>query len=90
MVYNITVKKFGGKMQSMLEQIIEMIASQLKKDAEQIAPETSIMDDLGADSLDVVELLMAIEETFGVTVPDEDVQGLKTVRDIVNYVEDRQ
>jgi len=74
----------------MLEQIIEIISEQLKKDAEEITPETNIMDDLGADSLDVVELLMAIEETFGVSVPDEDVQGLKTVRDIVNYVEENQ
>ena len=74
----------------MLEQIIEIISKQLKADADQITPETNIMEDLGADSLDVVELLMAIEETFGVTVPDEDVQGLKTIQDIVNYVEANQ
>ena len=74
----------------MQEQIIEIIAAQLKKEAGQIAPETNIMDDLGADSLDVVELLMAIEETFGVSVPDEDVQSLKTVGDIVSYVEAHQ
>jgi len=74
----------------MLEQIIEIISRQLKADASQITPETNIMEDLGADSLDVVELLMAIEETFGVTVPDEDVQGLKTIQDIVNYVEANQ
>ena len=74
----------------MLEQIIEIISKQLKTDADQITPETNIMEDLGADSLDVVELLMAIEETFGVTVPDEDVQGLKTIQDIVNYVEANQ
>ena len=74
----------------MLEQITDIISRQLKAEAGQIAPETNIMEDLNADSLDVVELLMAIEETFGVTVPDEDVQGLKTVKDIVDYVESRR
>ena len=48
------------------------------------------MEDLGADSLDVVELLMEIEETFGVSVPDEDIPGLKTVKDIIEYVEAHQ
>jgi len=72
---------------NMQEQIIEIISAQLKKDAEQITPETNIMDDLGADSLDVVELLMTIEETFGVSVPDEDVPGLKTIGDITAYIE---
>jgi len=74
----------------MQEQIIEIISGQLKKDAAEITPETNIMEDLGADSLDVVELLMAIEETFGVAVPDEDIPGLKTVRDIADYVEENQ
>ena len=74
----------------MLEQIIDIISKQLKAEAEEITPDTNIMEDLNADSLDVVELLMAIEETFGVTVPDEDVQGLKTVKDIVDYVESHQ
>ena len=74
----------------MLEQIIEIISKQLKADIDQITPETNIMEDLGADSLDIVELLMAIEEDFSVTVPDEDVQGLKTVKDIVDYIESHQ
>ena len=74
----------------MFEQIVDIISKQLKADAEQITPDTNIMEELGADSLDVVELLMAIEETFGVTVPDEDVPGLKTIKDIVNYVEAHQ
>ena len=71
----------------MFEQIADIIAKQLKAEADQITPETNIMEDLNADSLDIVELLMAIEEVSGVTVPDEDVQGLKTVQDIVDYVE---
>ena len=71
----------------MFEQIVEIISKQLKAESEQITPETNIMEDLGADSLDIVELLMAIEEMFGVNVPDEDVTGLKTVKDIADYVE---
>ena len=74
----------------MLEQIIDIISKQLKIEADKIAPETNIIEDLGADSLDVVELLMAVEESFGVSVPDEDVPGLKTVKDIFDYVESRQ
>jgi acyl carrier protein len=74
----------------MLEQVIDIISKQLKADAGDINPATNIMEDLGADSLDVVELLMAIEETFGVSVPDEDVTGLKTVKDIADYIESRQ
>ncbi|MCL1858137.1 MAG: acyl carrier protein [Oscillospiraceae bacterium] len=74
----------------MFEQIVEIISKQLKADPEQITPETNIMEDLGADSLDVVELLMAIEETFGVSVPDEDIPGLRTIKDMADYVESRQ
>jgi len=74
----------------MFEQIAEIISKQLKAELGDITPATNVMEDLGADSLDVVELLMAIEETFGVTVPDEDVTGLKTVQNIVDYVESHQ
>ena len=74
----------------MFEKIVEIISKQLSADAAEISPETNIMEDLGADSLDVVELLMAIEETFGVSVPDEDVPTLKTVKDIVGYIESHQ
>jgi acyl carrier protein len=74
----------------MLEQIVDIISKQLRKETEEITPEMSIMEDLGADSLDIVELLMALEEEFGITVPDEDVPNLKTVRDIVEYVESRR
>jgi len=74
----------------MIEQIIDIVSKQLKSDAEQITPDTNIMEDLGADSLDIVELLMSVEEAFGVAVPDEDVQGLKTIKDIADYVESHQ
>ncbi|MCL2096046.1 MAG: acyl carrier protein [Oscillospiraceae bacterium] len=74
----------------MLEQIVDIISKQLKTEPEEITPETNITEDLGADSLDIVELLMSIEEAFGVSVPDEDVQGLKTIKDIVDYVESKK
>jgi acyl carrier protein len=74
----------------MFEQIVEIISAQLKADPASILPETIVTEDLGADSLDVVELLMAIDEAFGVNVPDEDIPSLKTVQNIVDYVESHQ
>ena len=74
----------------MFEKIVEIISIQLKTEEGTISPQTNIMEDLKADSLDVVELLMAIEEEFGVTVPDEDISDLKTVQNIVDYVESHQ
>ena len=71
----------------MKEKIKEILANQLRVEAASISDEASILDDLGADSLDVVEMLMAIEEEFGVNVPDEDVAGLKTIKDVADYVE---
>ncbi|MBO4261147.1 MAG: acyl carrier protein [Clostridia bacterium] len=71
----------------MFEQIKAIIADQLSAEPEKITPETSIIDDLGADSLDVVELVMALEEKFGIEIPDEDAEKINTVSDIVSYVE---
>lgn len=71
----------------MIEKISEIIAEQLCVDIEDVKPESNVMDDLNADSLSVVEILMAIEEEFGLKVPDEDVPSLKTVKDISDYVE---
>ncbi len=71
----------------MFEKVANIIAAQLDIDAESISESTNIMEDLGADSLDIVEMLMAVEENCGVTVPDEEIPNLKTVRDIVEYVE---
>ena len=64
-----------------------MVLEKVKEDS--INPETSIINDLGADSLDVVDLLMTIDDEFGVEVPDEDVEKVKTVEDLVNYIEAR-
>ena len=74
----------------MINEIIEIIAEQLVLDAESIKPESEIIADLKADSLAIVEMLMEIEEKFGVNVPDEDVPGLKTVQDIADYVANNQ
>lgn len=72
----------------MLEKIKEILAAQLRIDADTITPETDIKEDLGVDSLDVVELLMAIEDECGVHVPDDEIVNFKTVGDVVKYVED--
>lgn len=72
---------------NMYDKIVEIIANQLQIDADTIDENTKIMEELGADSLDVVEMLMAMEESFGITIPDEDIEELVTVSDIVDYVE---
>ena len=69
------------------EKIINLIADKLGKKKEIIKMESRLVEDLGADSLDVVELIMTFEEEFGVSLPDEDVSKLKTVGDIADYVE---
>ena len=72
------------------EKIRDIIVETLGCDAEQVTPEASLTDDLGADSLASVELVMAIEEASGVTIVDADVAGLKTVGDIMTYVKDHK
>lgn len=74
----------------MFEQIRDILAKQLQIDADKITMTTDIAEDLGADSLDVVEMLMTIEEEFGITVPDDDVMAFKTVGDVVAYLENNQ
>jgi acyl carrier protein len=64
----------------------EVIVEQLGVDADRVKPEASFIDDLGADSLDIVELVMAMEEEFGLEIPDEDAEKLKTVADVSNYL----
>ncbi|SDY79307.1 acyl carrier protein [Tindallia californiensis] len=73
------------------EKIAEIIAEQLELDGvEGIKAETSIMDDLEADSLDAVEIVMAIEDAFSIEISDEDAEGFKNIGDIVKYVESKQ
>lgn len=74
----------------MLDKVREMLAKQLKIDINTITAETDIIKDLNADSLDIVELLMTIEQDLGIVVPDEDVQSFKTVGDVAKYLENKK
>ncbi len=71
------------------ERVSEMIIEQLGATKEEIVPEASFIDDLGADSLDIVELVMAMEETFDIEIPDEDAEKIQTIGDAVAYLRDR-
>ena len=71
----------------MLEKVQEMLAEALNISASKVSPDARIIDDLGADSLDVVELLSRLEEEFGIIIPDEDVEGLATVKDVADVIE---
>ena len=64
----------------------KIIAEQLNIDEAEIKPESSFIDDLGADSLDTVELIMAFEEEFGMEIPDEEAEKIKTVQDAIDYI----
>ncbi|MBI5049363.1 MAG: acyl carrier protein [Nitrospirae bacterium] len=74
---------------SVEEKVKEIISKQLGVDIEKVTPEASFMDDLGADSLDTVELVMAFEETFNVEIPDEDAEKIAKVQDAVNYIKNK-
>lgn len=69
------------------EKVRTILVGQLGVDEEKVTMEASISDDLGADSLDVVDLIMSLEEEFDVEIPDEDVENMKTVGDVVKYIE---
>ena len=71
------------------DKITEIIVEQLGVKAEEVTPEASFVDDLGADSLDTVELVMALEEEFGVEIPDEDAEKIQTVGDAIKYIEEK-
>jgi len=74
----------------MEDKVKAIIAEQLGVDIEQVKPETSFVDDLGADSLDTVELVMALEEEFGIEIPDEEAEKIATVQDAIDYVSEHQ
>lgn len=73
----------------MLDKIREIVVEQLGVDAEQVVPEANFVEDLGADSLDTVELIMAFEEEFDVEIPDIDAEKIKTVQDVIDYIESK-
>jgi acyl carrier protein len=74
---------------SVEERVKSIIVEQLGVDAEEVTAEAAFVDDLGADSLDTVELIMAFEEEFGVEISDEDAEKIRKVRDAVEYIEKR-
>lgn len=71
------------------EKIKEIISKQLGIDIEKVTPEASFMDDLGADSLDTVELVMAFEEAFNIEIPDEDAEKIVKVQDAIKYIKNK-
>ncbi|QQY09152.1 MAG: acyl carrier protein [Candidatus Xiphinematobacter sp.] len=75
---------------SIEEKVKDIIVEQLGVNLEQITPSASFIEDLGADSLDTVELVMAFEEEFSVDVPDEDAERLKTVGDVIQYIREKK
>ncbi|MDP2922303.1 MAG: acyl carrier protein [Candidatus Omnitrophota bacterium] len=71
---------------SLFEEIQTIICEQLRLKPEEVKPETSFIDDLGAESIDTIELVMALEEKFNIEIPDEDAERLDTVANVVKYI----
>ena len=69
------------------KKVIDLIVEQLQVDENEVVPSASFTDDLGADSLDTVELIMAFEEAFDIEIPDEDAEKMTTVQDVFDYLE---
>jgi len=72
---------------STFEKVRDIVVEQLGVEADDVAIESTFIDDLGADSLDIVELIMAFEEEFGIEIPDEAAEKIKTVQDVVSYID---
>lgn len=75
-------------MANVKERVIEIIAEQMSVPKENVTPETSFVNDLHADSLDTVELVMELEEAFDISIPDEDAEKIQTVGDAIRYIEE--
>jgi acyl carrier protein len=71
------------------EKVKEIVVEQLGVSADEVVLEASFIDDLGADSLDIVELVMAIEEEYGIEIPDDDAEKIQTIGDAVRYIDER-
>ena len=76
--------------EEIFEKVRGIVAEQLSVDAADVKPESNFQNDLGADSLDTVELVMALEEAFDIEIPDEDAEGILTVGDAVKYIQEKQ
>jgi len=74
-------------MENIEQKVKEIVADRLGVDPEEVTPEASFIEDLGADSLDTVELVMALEEEFGIEIPDEDAEKIQTVGDAIEYIQ---
>ena len=72
---------------STFEKVRDIVVDQLGVEPDEVAIESTFIDDLGADSLDIVELIMAFEEEFGIEIPDEAAEKIKTVQDVVSYLD---
>jgi len=77
------------QMEELMSRLKEIVVDRLNVEEDQIKPEASFVEDLGADSLDIVELIMGIEEEFDIEIPDEDAEKLATVGDAINYVKSK-
>ena len=75
--------------ENVADKVKEIIVNELGVEPEKVTPQASFVDDLGADSLDTVELVMAFEEEFGIEIPDEDAEKLQTVGDAINYLKEK-
>ena len=75
--------------EEIFDKLKELVVDQLGVEEDEVTMEATMQDDLGADSLDLVDLVMSVEEEFGVKVADEDLENINTVGDIVNYIEER-
>ena len=76
--------------QEIVNAVKKMIASQLGKSEDEITPDSSFIEDLGADSLDLVELIMSMEDKFGLEIADEDAESIVTVQDAINFIMERK
>lgn len=75
---------------AILDDIREVIVDKLGVDAEKVVPEARFIEDLGADSLDTVELIMGLEDKFGLEISDEDAEKIRTVQDAINFIQSKQ
>jgi acyl carrier protein len=90
MCYNFTILFIGtGAIMALLDDIKEVVVEQLSVNPEEVKEDSKFVEDLGADSLDVVELVMALEEKFDIEIPDDEAEKIQTVQDVMNYIQSK-